>query len=125
MWYIVREFYTAFHGWDEFRGPAMSAFQMGNTEVSWELWDKVRNWGIGGHNYSFHNSGSKGSTNDPGNTKHPVTKITWFDAAVWCNALTEYYNDAYNPAVPLTPVYYYDNAYANVSRHSGSNAAYP
>jgi formylglycine-generating enzyme required for sulfatase activity len=56
------------------------------------------------------------------NTKHPVTKITWFDAVVWCNALTEYYNDAYHPAVPLTPVYYYDAAYANVARHSAPNA---
>jgi formylglycine-generating enzyme required for sulfatase activity len=119
----VREFYTAFPGYDEFKGPEMSAFQMGNTEVPWELWDKVRAWGVAGHNYSFNNSGWKGSTNAAGNTKHPVTKITWFDAIVWCNALTEYYNAAYNPTVPLTPVYYYDSAYTNVARHSA--LAYP
>jgi formylglycine-generating enzyme required for sulfatase activity len=47
-----------------------------------------------------------------------VSAVDWQDAVVWCNALTDYYNAVYDPATPLTKVYYYDSGYANVAKNS-------
>jgi formylglycine-generating enzyme required for sulfatase activity/serine/threonine protein kinase len=57
----------------------VSAFYMGKYEVSEELWDRVRQWGLG-HGYS---DLPQGSGRD---AKHPVHSITWHDAVKWCNA---------------------------------------
>lgn len=83
-------------------------FLMYCYEVEYELWRNVYDWAIG-KGYRFYspgmeaNSGSYGApvTADAG---LPVTGISWYDAVVWCNALTEYYNSG-NPAERLIPVY--------------------
>ncbi|MDR1287830.1 MAG: SUMF1/EgtB/PvdO family nonheme iron enzyme [Treponema sp.] len=81
---------------------AVSAFYIGETEITYELWYAVRTWAVS-HSYTFANPGRQGgdmiSDGGPiGNDQHPVTKISWRDAVVWCNA--------YSEATGKTPVYY-------------------
>jgi formylglycine-generating enzyme required for sulfatase activity len=68
-------------------------FNIGRTEVTYELWYGVKYWAEG-HGYIFINPGRQGGdtngTNDPvGTNRHPVTNISWRDAVVWCNAYSE------------------------------------
>ncbi len=70
-----------------------SAFWMAETEVTYELWKTVYDWATddarGEARYTFKNAGTRGD--GIGDTdQHPVTMISWHDALVWCNALTEY-----------------------------------
>lgn len=68
---------------------------MGETEVTYELWQAVYDWATTTGGYNFTNSGQQGisATGGPGATnQHPVINISFADAVVWCNALTEYYN---------------------------------
>jgi formylglycine-generating enzyme required for sulfatase activity len=99
-----------------------AAYEIGETEVSYELWHAVRLWAEG-KGYSFYgNSGREGSSasseNTPpsGNRREPVTMVNWFDAVVWLNALTEWVNE--KTGNTLMPVYYYDSAYATVAKDS-------
>ncbi|MCL2761874.1 MAG: formylglycine-generating enzyme family protein [Treponema sp.] len=65
-------------------------YQIGETAVTWELWNTVRTWAIAnGYNISEGQKGSDGN----GSEQQPVTMINWYDAVVWCNALTEYWNE--------------------------------
>lgn len=100
-------------------GSVSNSFWMAETEVTYELWNKVYTWATtGGHGYSFSHSGVMGDGNgDTG--QHPVTTITWRDAMVWCNALTEYSN-ATNGA-SLEPVYYSDAGYTALLKSSTVN----
>lgn len=69
-------------------------FWISETEITYELWNTVYNWAIE-NGYSFENSGRQGGSEAEvtvGNNQHPVTTINWRDAVVFCNALTEYYN---------------------------------
>lgn len=72
------------------------AFWIGETEVTYELWEKVHTWATAEERkdarYYFQNTGKAGS-HYGGETTEPVTEISWRDAIVWCNALTEYYNE--------------------------------
>lgn len=70
-------------------------YYIGETEVTWELWNAVYLWATapvrGGGVYVFAHSGAMG--HGPGTTKlHPVTGVSWRDAMVWCNAATEWHN---------------------------------
>jgi formylglycine-generating enzyme required for sulfatase activity len=86
----------------------MAGFSIGETEVTYELWRAVYLWATddarGGGKYTFSNPGVMGnkygsSGSPPGATsQHPVTAISWRNAAVWCNAYSEY--------LGKTPVYY-------------------
>jgi formylglycine-generating enzyme required for sulfatase activity/methionine-rich copper-binding protein CopC len=84
----------------------ISAFYMGETEVTYELWKVVYDWAThtdrGANQYIFANPGQQGgqysSTGPVGTNQHPVTIISWRDAVVWCNA--------YSEAAGKTPVYY-------------------
>jgi hypothetical protein len=71
------------------------AYWLGETEVTYGLWSEVYNWAIdeerGDGRYYFQNIGQAGNYYGAGPTQ-PVTSISWRDAIVWCNALTEYYN---------------------------------
>lgn len=100
-------------------------FSMGITEVVYTLWYKVKAWATEGNCvsstgqgcYKFKNEGQPGSSSNEGvspNTTdssiqiyltHPVTKMEWRDAVVWCNAFTEWYNDVKKPSTSLTVVY--------------------
>lgn len=71
-------------------------------EVTYQLWKEVYDWAQP-HGYTFTTGSGKpgggyditNSTEVFFNTGHdsdPVTCVNWYDAVVWCNALTEYYN---------------------------------
>jgi formylglycine-generating enzyme required for sulfatase activity len=70
-------------------------FFMSETQVTWALWKKVYDWATddarGDEKYTFQNTGRMGSVeNGDGMTdQHPVTCISWRDAIIWCNALSE------------------------------------
>ena len=71
----------------------LSAFSIGRTEVTYAQWRRVRDWGRA-RGYRFNYPGDMGSMYyQTGRHKHspdePVTRVNWFDALVWCNALSE------------------------------------
>ncbi len=74
-------------------------FWIAETPVTYELWYKVKDWAL--HNgYSFANAGREGGhghTGDPPTStrEEPVTMVSWRDAMVWTNALSEMLN--YDP----------------------------
>ena len=81
-----------------------SAYWIGETVVTYQLWKKVYDWATtnGVYVYNLQNPGVMG--NDGLQTdQHPVTTISWRDAIVWANAATEWYN-AKN-GTSYTPVY--------------------
>lgn len=107
-------------------------------EVEYELWRNVYQWAIG-NGYRFYspgmeaNSGSYGTAVTP-DVGLPVVGISWYDAVVWCNALTEYYNSRHF-SEQLVPVYLVagsaetasvdvatKNALKNISEMSSSSA---
>jgi formylglycine-generating enzyme len=69
--------------------PSQS-YEIAQTEVTYELWNAVYTWALA-NGYTIANAGMKGSSGS-GSEQQPVTTISWDDAMVWCNALTEYYN---------------------------------
>lgn len=81
-------------------------FAIGKTEVTYELWRRVYAWAVsadrGTKAYSFQNQGKKGGLRDwqknlvenlSGDEAQPVVMVSWRDAVVWANALTEWKND--------------------------------
>jgi formylglycine-generating enzyme required for sulfatase activity len=86
----------------------MAAFSIGETEITYELWQAVYAWATddarGPGKYSFSTPGTMGNKNGSAGSppdatpQHPVTAMRWRDAAVWCNAYSEY--------LSKTPVYY-------------------
>jgi formylglycine-generating enzyme required for sulfatase activity len=89
-----------------------SAYWIGETQVTYELWDKVYTWATA-NGYTFAHPGAMGGGAGPFTNQHPVTTINWRDAMVWTNAATEWYN-AKN-GTSYTPVYTYGG---NVIRDS-------
>lgn len=74
----------------------VSAFYMAKYEVTKELWDEVRAWGMAnGRGYTDLAAGN-GSYASKG-ANHPVHSISWNDMVKWCNARSEKEN--------LTPCY--------------------
>jgi formylglycine-generating enzyme required for sulfatase activity len=89
-------------GLDDSTSPAGTvdhAYLMAETEVTYEQWYTVKTWAVN-NGYTFTNSNNAGREGRMGtdgaaptaNKRHPVICISWRDAIVWCNALTEYYN---------------------------------
>ncbi|HEX3045075.1 MAG TPA: SUMF1/EgtB/PvdO family nonheme iron enzyme [Bacillota bacterium] len=76
-------------------------YYMAKYEVTYALWKEVYDWAIK-KGYTIENPGNRGAGIDndaridvffdTGHESDPVTNINWYDAIVWCNALTEYYN---------------------------------
>ena len=58
-----------------------------------------------------------------GSKYHPVTNISWRDAIIWCNALTEWYNA--RTGSNLVCVYYTDEAFSKPIRAVDSADDYP
>ncbi len=76
------------------RKVKLSPYKLGKTEVTYELWHEVLTWAEG-KGYVFANKGKEGSDGTEGavptdaGKDEPVTKISWRDCIVWCNAYTE------------------------------------
>jgi formylglycine-generating enzyme required for sulfatase activity len=100
---------------DSGRETVEANFYIGETEVTYALWNTVRSWAQSrGYSISAGQAGSQGTSggNRPfagTNSLEPVTNITWYDALVWCNALTEWINaqSGEPQGTSLEPVYYY------------------
>lgn len=83
----------------------LKAYALNKYETTYDLWYSVKNWAEE-NGYCFENAGQEGSEGSVGKAPtnggryEPVTKISWRDAIVWCNAYSEK-ND-------FTPCYTYD-----------------
>jgi formylglycine-generating enzyme len=64
----------------------VSAFYMGKYEVTKELWDEVRAWGLM-NGYTDLRVGNGSSVSKGAN--HPVHSIAWIDMVKWCNARSQ------------------------------------
>lgn len=110
---------------DSIKGEISQKFVLSKTEITYDLWYTVRSW-AGNNGYSFANLGREGHDGNLSNTNYsptnsknePVTKVSWRDAIVWCNAYTEWYNATKNPTTDLTLVYYTDASYSTPLRTS-------
>ena len=70
------------------RTVTLSAYSIGKTEVTYNLWRDVYDWAVQPENgYRFANAGQAGSSTS-GSGSEPVTKVTWNDCIIWCNAYT-------------------------------------
>jgi sulfatase modifying factor 1 len=64
------------------RTVSVSAFFIGQTEVTYEEWKTVLAWGKSkGYEFGLEGQGASES--------HPVTNLSWYDAVKWCNAKSE------------------------------------
>ncbi len=99
-------------------GSAVTGFSMGETEVSYALWKRVWKWAVSNQfcfdldpGYCFDRDGDMGSM-DYATFSHtaqePAADMTWYDAVLWCNALSEL--EGY------TPCYYADASKTQVLR---------
>lgn len=67
-------------------GIAVETFEMGRYEVTWWLWNQVRNWAVT-NGYPDLAGIGEGCAGD-----HPVRGVNWYEAVKWCNARTEWEN---------------------------------
>jgi len=106
---------------DASSGSVTTSYEIAQTEVTYELWKAVYDWatsGAGGATgegrYTFAHAGRSGSGGT--DNQQPVTTVSWRDAIVWCNALTEYY--AAKGGTVYDCVYYTDAGYTAPFRES-------
>lgn len=107
--------------------PVGGAFHIAETPITYAQWLQVRRWAITNQRarnftegyqhheiagYSFHRDGAMGdmpsgrsAEQHPG---EPVTTLSWHDAALWCNALSELEG--------LAPAYHLDAAFTQPYR---------
>jgi len=110
-------------------GDVGTDYLIGDTEVPYELWKAVYDWASdpsrGNLAYSFAGPGWQGAipgdsipSKPFGTPRHPVTMLNWRTAIVWCNALTEWYDEM--TGASLDCVYYCDADYSRPLRDSRS-----
>lgn len=105
-------------------GVLLHGFEMAQTEVTYELWYKVKTWATA-NGYNFQNAGRGGSlgidgANPTTTTKNePVILASWRDSVVWCNALTEWYNEKAGKSLTLV---YFDTDGNALKDSSDANA---
>ena len=69
------------------RDVILSSYTIGKNEVSVKIWDEVYYWAKGtGYEFEFDGEGHE---DNPPPDDHPITKVSWRDCIVWCNAYTE------------------------------------
>jgi formylglycine-generating enzyme len=112
---------------DDGTAKVRKAYWIGETVVTYELWQKVYTWATtdagggkradGGDLYAFANAGIMGDGTGV-TDQHPVTNVNWNDSMVWCNALTEWYNAQKGTSYKC--VYTYSDA---IIRDSGDSNA--
>ena len=69
------------------RNVTLSSYLIGKNEVTVETWDKVYYWAKdNGYKFEFDEEGYEDA---PPPNDHPITKVSWRDCIVWCNAYTE------------------------------------
>lgn len=69
----------------------LSAYKIGETEVTWGQWQEVRDWAVS-NGYTDLSGVGAGKGLD-----HPAQSVSWYDVVKWCNAASE--------KVGLEPVY--------------------
>lgn len=89
----------------------VASFYLENMEVSKALWDTVRTWALT-NGYPDLAEGHSVAVPGPDADQHPAVRMTWYDAAKWCNARSAMEG--------LTPVYY-TRADRNEIFRSGTN----
>ena len=93
----------------------VQAYQIGKYEVTRDLWSHVYQWATneslaekeGRNLYKFSAKANVGEV--ASNKLEPMANVTFMDAVVWCNALTEYLNFLHKDEkqwTELFPVYY-------------------
>jgi hypothetical protein len=107
--------------------PVPDQFAIAETETTYALWKEVYDWATdserGDKRYYFANPGQQGGNR--GGTldctvQHPVTTVSWRDSIVWCNALTEYFNENNGDAADLACAYTYGGSVIRDSRDSAA-----
>ena len=103
----------------------LAAYKIGSAEITYALWYDVYKWATdsarGANRYTFYRSGREGKNGTDGAVPsaaamyHPVSNISWRDAIIWCNALSE--------KTGRTPLYYTDAAKTIISRTATNSAA--
>lgn len=92
------------------------SYWIGQTEVTYQLWTTVQNW-ASSHNYVVF-GGAPGNTGT-GSDLQPVTHVSWRNAIIFCNALTQYYNAV--KGTHYDCVYYTDSAYTKPYRKAADD----
>ena len=103
----------------------VSSFSLARYETSYNTWYEVLQWAKD-KGYTIVKTGSEGeyggigsqtpmNTGEPKFVEMPVCGITWRDAMVWCNALSE--------MCGLTPVYYTDSNFKTPIKDSTGPAS--
>lgn len=70
----------------------LSNFSIGKYEVTYELWYTVRQWALQ-NGYTIPSTGREGTWGSDGQVPtnlEPVTRITWRECIIWCNAYSEW-----------------------------------
>lgn len=101
---------------DNTTGSINKSFSIFKTEVTYALWEEVRDWATasggcqsnGKGCYDFIFLGSTGNMGG-GSYKQPLAGVDYRDALAWCNAFTEWYNQ--KNGTNLTLVHKMDGAY--------------
>ena len=70
------------------RTVTLNSYFIGKNEVTVEIWDKVYEWAKD-NGYTFEFDEDWYEENPPASVQHPITKVSWRDCIVWCNAYTE------------------------------------
>ena len=88
----------------------VSAFFMGQYDVTRELWLNTYTWATA-NGYQFDHAGLWFGANNP------VQTVNWYDAVKWCNARSQ--------QAGLTPVYYTDAGLTQVYTNGDTDGVYP
>ena len=91
---------------DSKEGAVKESFEIGVYEVTYGLWKEVFDWAVKKGNYTF--TEGAGQSEDGLSQNKPCINVSWHDAVVWCNAYSEYKEEA--------PAYYENSTDINSSK---------